>query len=151
MSRTALDQGKFRSAPHTADVAIRLTAATREGLFRALLRALGRLYVGRRVLEPLESAPLQIDGPTLEDLLVRFANEIIYLVDARAMLPLALHDAALTTGSGGFSLTADLPLGSLAKDGAGVDVELKAATYHRIKIVERRGGGALSATMVIDI
>jgi len=87
----------------------------------------------------------------MEDLLVSFGNEIIFLVDAHKLVPVCLDAVAVSTDrEAGLKLDAELALAPVDSR-VGVDAELKAVTYHRLEVRRTRNGAGLRTSLVIDI
>jgi len=133
---------------HTADVGFVVRAKSLPGLFywaaRGLLAELfeGPLPPGKEVRE------LRLRAPDPETLLVRFLNELIYLIQTQGQVP------------GGFSLRlvpereecglaaklSVLPFEAVADRFLG---EVKSATFHGLRI--EKEGGFYRASVVLDV
>jgi len=133
---------------HTADVGFRVRARSLPGLFywaaRGLLGAMferlpqrgdGQLHV-----------VLEADDP--ETLLVRFLNELIYLIQTRGRVPVALR-VRLTRGLEGCRLTAEAKAVPFERVAGAFLGEVKSATFHGLRIEKTETGYA--ATVVLDV
>ncbi len=133
---------------HTADVGFVVRARSLPGLFywaaRGLLAELfeGPLPPGKEV------RTLRLEAPDSETLLVRFLNELIYLVQTRGLVPSGF---TLGIGPGGegcklFARLLVLPFDAVAERFLG---EVKSATFHGLRI--EKEGGLYRASVVLDI
>ncbi len=138
-----------RPVDHTADVALHVWARDPEGLFRqAALGLLGLLTEISRV-RPAERIEVAIDGLDLEELLVGWLNEILYLSDLGRRRFAQVDRVRIAQAGDGYRLEAVL-LGEAfdpARHPAGTGV--KAATYHRLRIDPRAADG-YDLTIVLD-
>lgn len=135
----------YRTFEHTADVGLRIEAATLVELFAEAGRGLMSLIVEDvdRVGGD-ESRALALEAASLEDLLFDYLSEVLYLFDAEGFVPVRYE---LETD--GCRLRAVLGGGAFdpARDGGGLEV--KAITYHGLK-VERLGSG-YAAEVIVDV
>ncbi len=134
---------------HTADVALRVWARDREGLFRQAAFGLLGLLTERGCVRPAEPTAVAIQGLDLEELLVGWLNEILYLNDSGRRRFAQVDRLQITEVGEGFRLEAVL-LGEVFdprrhRVGAGV----KAATYHGLRIDPRAADG-YDLTIVLD-
>jgi SHS2 domain-containing protein len=124
---------------HTAEIELRVEAASLEQLFSEALRALAELLDGEKGGEP-DSHELSASAPDRATLLVEWLNELVYLAEARAFVPERVERIevgktdveALVRGRRG----ASRPL-------------VKAVTYHGLTLAEETGGWR--ATVVLDV
>ncbi|HPI93074.1 MAG TPA: archease [Deltaproteobacteria bacterium] len=111
---------------HTADTGMRVSSPTVEGLFveaaLALCDIMGALTPGKG-----ETAVVQVEGVDREDLLVRWLQEILYLVEVKGFR---------VAKAGLMELTDTDLRGELrgAYTGESLLVEVKAVTYHNLEI-----------------
>lgn len=86
---------------------------------------------------------MSLEGEAVEDLLVGWLNELIYLVNTRRWLPARVHQLSLE----GTTLRAELegaPLGE-----ARPALEIKAATFGGLAV--RREPDGWKATVILDV
>jgi len=133
---------------HTADVGFVVGARSLPGLFYWAARGLlAELFEGP--FPPgKEACELRLRAPDPETLLVRFLNELIYLIQTRGQVP------------GGFSLRL-VPRGEECGLEAKLSVlsfeavadrflgEIKSATFHGLRI--EKEGGFYRASVVLDV
>lgn len=111
---------------HTADTGMRVSAPTVEGLFTEAALALCDI-MGALTSTGEETVAVQAEGVDREDLLVRWLQEILYLVEVKGF---RVAEAGL------MELTDTDLRGELlgAYTGASLQVEVKAVTYHNLEI-----------------
>ncbi len=121
--------GSHRLLEHTADIGIEASAATPEGLFSEV--ALGLLEVlGGPTGTPCEERQVHLSGYDRGDLLVRWLNELLYLLEIGRFYPAAFaveeagpHELrALVNGE---------PFDPLRHR---IEREVKAVTYHQLQV-----------------
>jgi SHS2 domain-containing protein len=130
---------------HTADVGIRVKAATLPELFADAARGLFSVMVANLdVVRTSQEITFQLADRDVEDLLHDWLAELLYTFHVRRMV---LNEFDVTIGAGGLSATArGEPIDIGRHD---IDVEVKAITWHGFK-VEQHAGGWL-AEVIIDI
>lgn len=134
---------------HTADAALHVWARDREGLFRQAALGLLRLLTETARVEPAERTEVALEGLDLEELLVGWLNEILYLNDLGHRRFAQIDRVRIADAREGFRLEAAL-LGEAFDPGrhpAGVGV--KAATYHGLCIDPRAADG-YDLTIILD-
>lgn len=135
----------YRIIDHTADIAIELVAVDRPGVFVRGALAMFDLMYGLESIAKKESRLIVVQGDTPEDLLVAWLNEVLYVHAVDRLMFSGFTDANLSESS--FSARG---LGEKfdAKIHKG-EMEIKAATYHGLKLV-RRGRG-WTARIIFDV
>lgn len=141
---------KFRFLEHAADVKALLQGNTLEELFvNGALAVLclagipGKREDGRVVKR------VKIEAETIEDLLVAWLNEIIWLFYGKKFIPGIFSLHVNERNPSRRELKAEL---KGVPFNPGVDIiqsEIKAATYHRVNII--KNGGIFSAEVVFDV
>ena len=135
----------YEILPHTADIRIKATGASLEEFFVEMMRgmfAAAKVQPARNhAKENAKSREIQLTAPDKEVLLVDFLNEALYLGDTNKEI---YEDAK-------FSKFAEKEVeGELVgRPRESVGVQVKAATYHGLKIEEK--GGVYEATVIFDI
>jgi SHS2 domain-containing protein len=138
----------WKSSPHTADLAIEIESNDHAGLFHAAFEGLlGILEISLSALS--ESASITEHSLTekfcsLEDGLVDFLNECIYLMDAEELIPYKIHWLALKADS----LDAVLHCRDVSDEERSRVTHIKAATYSDLEIV--RVGNLFRAKIILD-
>jgi SHS2 domain-containing protein len=134
----------YRLTPHTADVGLSAWGDTLAEAFEHAARALVAVTYDPRTIRIREGRDVAVEADRPDRLLVRFLNEIVYLIDAEGFVPLR---ARVELGEG--SLTAQLR-GRVA-DGARPKrrgSHVKAVTYHGLDIDP---GPPVRVRVVVDI
>jgi SHS2 domain-containing protein len=132
---------------HTADIGLRVNAATPEELFIDSGRGFFSLIVNNLDdVKPRESIEIKVPGSKdeLDYLLVDWLNELLYLFDSRQLL---LDEFAVSLTD--FGLQATVRGESFDAARHRLEHELKAITYHGLK-VEKTAEGWL-AEVILDI
>lgn len=123
----------FELLEHTADAGVRARGATLEELFSSAAGGLYALSLGGAWPEPREELAFSISGQTREELLVRFLEELIFLLDTRSLAAASLSVRCAEKNrlevSGLFGRVE--PADRLR--------EVKSPTYHQLHIRRRDG------------
>ncbi len=131
---------------HTADIGIRVRTKSLEELFKeAALGLVKIMFSFKRDLFPVEErVTITIEAEDVEELLVTWLNEILYLFESRELafkdinfMELKLH-----------YLKAELDCFKVKNDE--VSCYIKAATYHGLS-VKKDEAGFYEATIIFDI
>ncbi|MGC8906616.1 MAG: archease [Desulfomonilaceae bacterium] len=134
----------WRVIDHMADLRIEARGESLPELFLNAAHALTVLLIGRVNVAPTESRELTLSASSIEDLLVEWLRELLFdhQVHGRVFVNaeiLNLSDAALK---------ARAEFGKVP-EGHPMQCEIKAVTYHGLKIVRR--GAAYVARIIFDI
>ena len=130
----------YRLINHTADLGIRVTAQDMPSLFREAGLALARI-IGAAGREKPESLEVSIEGIDHVDLLVRWLQELLYLIEVR-------HVRIAGIEIRGLSRTELNALVSCRCEDTPLAREIKAVTYHHLDIRPVEGG--LEASIIFD-
>ncbi len=131
----------FELIQHTADIRIRVAAATREELFVDALCGLMSIVDPHGVTSESMSSDIALDAPDATVLLVDFLNEALTLAHVGRAIYTDVSFQRLTDTSLAASLR------GVRVGGFGEDV--KAVTYHEAEVVVRDGNW--STMLVFDI
>lgn len=138
----------FETFEHTADIGIRIRAGDLATLFAEAARGMFSLIAADLdAVEPAEEMHFRIDGPDPAYLLFDWLNELLYTFDTQHLVFVEFDvrvDSPPVRG-----LTATARGSKLDPDRHKPDHEIKAITYHGLKL-ERVAGGWL-AEVVLDV
>ena len=142
----------FEFLEHTADLGVRITGASPRELVEEAVRAFYAV-----LLDPAASGavgdsverPVDLTSPDGEGVVVELLNELIYRFDAeKLLLPvLEVEEVDLKSGSG--RLRGRLRGERFDPARHALATEVKAATYHAIRIEE--AGGRLKIDVILDL
>jgi SHS2 domain-containing protein len=119
---------------HTADVALRIWARDREGLFRQAALGLLRLLTETASVQPVEHTEVALTGMDLEELMVAWLNEILFLHDVGRRRFAHVERLRIEEAGDGFQLAAALRGEPYDPQRHPSGVGVKAATYHGLSI-----------------
>ena len=136
----------FEFVPHTADLGLRLQGHSGEDLVRHAVEGFVHLMLAEPSAVRADTRlVIRVEGQSLEDLLVRLLNELIFLFDAKGFLP----REATAVNLGGAGLEAEIAGEPYDPSRHEIKAVAKAATYHDLRLVE--SGGTLAATIYFDL
>jgi SHS2 domain-containing protein len=135
----------YRTIEHTADIGIEVFAPTCSDIFVRSALALFDLIIGIDSIGRGLERPVRVEGDNLEELLVAWLNDLLYIYAVDGVVFSGFTDVRLEEGS--FSATA---LGEgFRPERHIVASEIKAATYHGISIVPE--GDGWKARVIFDV
>jgi SHS2 domain-containing protein len=138
---------RFRFLDHTADAKFQAFGRTLEEAFAsAVLATVSLMWEPEKVEKRLDH-PVSVRGRDLEQLLVQFLGEVIYLWETRAFLTAAAEDVIVEPFDDGYRLSA-LFRGDDRPEKYAVFGEVKAVTYNEMKIAL---GRPVTVQVVLDI
>jgi SHS2 domain-containing protein len=140
----------IRMLDHTADVGFEVVEApTLENLFDEARQALLMTVFE----EPPEGGKyedsVRLSAPDLETLLVRWINELVFLIQGDGFVPTGAEMRIEEAGEGDFFLEARLTGASLDLEGHGWQGEIKSATFHGLEVT--RGSSGWHARVILDV
>jgi SHS2 domain-containing protein len=135
----------YETFEHTADLGLRVRAPNPPELFAEAGRGLFSMIVTNladvRATEPLA---IEIEGTQLDYLLFDWLNELLYVFECRHLL---LSEFDVRIDATGLKATARGEAADPARHE--LDHEVKAITYHGLKVAQENGGWL--AEVIVDI
>jgi len=137
--------GTYEFFDHAADVGIRCRASSIGGLFEVAARALmewaGPAPDGRDSV----SLRVSLEAEDLEALLVRWLQEVLYVFNQRHLYFVAANSISVA----GTALQGELLAAPWDPSSCGEYQEIKAITYHQLRVREEKG--IWHASVILDI
>jgi SHS2 domain-containing protein len=136
--------GSYELIDHTADVGIRVKAASPDALFETAALALTELMTDAATVEPRLERSVELKEESLDLLLVCWLQEILYLMDTEGLVfsvfEVRIEGAALQATLRGESFNPEVhPRKS----------DVKAVTYHHLEVATH--GDRWEARVILDI
>lgn len=136
---------KYELLEHTADIRVRITAKDLAGLFTnaagALSDILAKVKRGRR--SPPKILTIKKTADSVGELLIAWLSELLSLSDARGLIFTGFRIKKLSEQQIEARVTGH------KKEDFHVKTEIKAATYHELKVEKIRSGWL--AEVVLDV
>lgn len=129
---------KYEYLSHTADLAIKGYGKNLPELFLNIVQGMYKKITQNYRTKPESHT---IEGETTEDILVNFLNELIYIIETEKKVLQKIKFKKIKKGKWEFS--------ALATPLLQEKIEIKAATYHDLKI--KKVNNHYEATVVFDI
>jgi len=139
----------IRMLNHTADVGFEIEAPTLESLFDEARRALIITIFEQPPERGEDEDSMQLSAPNLETLLVRWINELVFVIQGDGFVPVRADIEIREAGEGSFSLEARLAGAPLDLEAYGWQGEIKSATFHGLEVT--RGGESWQAQVILDV
>jgi SHS2 domain-containing protein len=136
---------KYRMLDHTSDIGIDVWGKTKKELFANATRALYDLMTILKKVEELEEMIIMAEGENIEDLLVNFLREALYLYNGKRWLIRKCEVMKLTATkieARLFGEPYNLQKHTIKK-------EIKAVTYHGMSVKKTPGGW--NAKVIFDV
>ncbi len=135
---------------HTADMGLRGWGPDEKTAICEAAMALFELMRGNETPKPEMTFDLEVEGHSLEELLVEFLNEIISIADLNEMEPVDIEGASLAPLGTGFRMIVKLRAAGRTGYGERNGSEVKAAAGYGA-YVRRRPDGTCVASCVVDV
>jgi SHS2 domain-containing protein len=135
----------FEIFEHTADIGLVARGATLEELFSNAAMGLVDLIVDPAGLQEERSLHLSVTAQDRDALLVRWLNELLYVLDTTGFVPKRTR-VTLEDETG---MAADLWGEQVNRDRHVLRRMVKAATYHGLRITQTHG--AWEARIILDL
>lgn len=138
---------RYRILPHPADGKFRAYGRTLEEAFGNAALATASLMWDWKEVDLRISIPVRVAGKDREQLLVSFLGEVIYLLETRDFLLGRVDGLKISAEAGDLVLEAVFR-GDAVSDRYEIHGQVKAVTYHEMKIEE---AGGFSVQAVVDM
>jgi len=122
---------------HTADVGIIVRGRTLEEMFEKAAYAMFDIMIYAERIEPIRKVKVSISSATLEDLLVDWLSELLYVFSTELFV-MGEFNVTIKKGEE-FSLEATCWGEIYKRRKHGLKTEIKAVTYHELEINEKEG------------
>lgn len=139
---------RITSFAHTGDVGFALEAQTLSELFDAAREALLAVLLASPPASGSEERTVRLSAPSLEVLLVRWLDEILYLAQTEGCLAAASTPTVAARGDG-WDLSATVAVEPYRPATAGALREVKAVTYHGLAVHHAAEGWR--ARVILDV
>jgi SHS2 domain-containing protein len=143
--RRSLVMKKYRIFPHTADLGLEIYGASRRDLFAHAAFAVYDLITDLDKVEGKESRTIFIEGEDQEDLLINYLREILYLYNGERWFVKDVRIDEMDSRRMKVSLSGE----PLDLDKHTIKKEIKAVTYHQVKVEEVKNGW--KAKVIFDV
>ena len=130
---------------HTADLAIRIFGNDLVGLYENAGRSLVHLMLAHEISGPGTPLQISLSGQDLPDLMVRWLNEILYLIEGERLVVTGLEVRSVTPRQIEATVNT-VPFDPEAHERL---TEIKAVTYHQIEVTKK--GNHWEARVIIDV
>ncbi|MEQ9619476.1 MAG: archease [Deltaproteobacteria bacterium] len=135
----------FKILDHTADIRVGISGKTFEELLKSAALGLMSLITDRESVEAAEKIGFEVEGENGEEILIRMLGEILYLHQAEKKVFRDIDIKLIATNK----LQAVLHGEKTDPRRHELELDIKAATYHNLKIVG--ANDRLMAEVVFDI
>ncbi|OGK11774.1 hypothetical protein A2954_04945 [Candidatus Roizmanbacteria bacterium RIFCSPLOWO2_01_FULL_37_12] len=144
-----IQHNKWRvvDSKNIADINIEIYGKNEEDLFKNILQAFTEVITKIDSIKEKEELSLKITGKNLEELILNFIDQLIYLKDASFML-FRNGKFKLMFTKEGYSLFA-LLTGQKITNGLPIKTDIKALTLHKFKVVKLKN--KFKVSLVFDI
>ena len=139
---------KFELLEHTADAGVRVFGESTEELFANAAVALFSLMAPATEAANGLAKTVSLTAQKLDELLIAWLNELIALFYAELFLP-AHFSVCLQEDGGTIRLSAELKGAPYVPGRDSVAMEIKAATYHGLRVAKTAGGYV--AEVIFDV
>jgi SHS2 domain-containing protein len=147
VERSAAGEMAVELFEHTADIGVRVSAATLEQLFAEAGRAVASLTIENvDAIALREAVTIELEAEDLEGLFVDWLRELIYRFETGHLL---LREFSIQLTGGNRRLCAECSGERADWSRHQPDHELKAVTYHQLRVVQTTTGW--EATVIFDI
>ncbi|RLB11590.1 MAG: hypothetical protein DRG39_03850 [Deltaproteobacteria bacterium] len=130
---------------HTADMGIIIKAADLKGLFKNAALSLIHIIMGKMPKGETEALMLNIKGEDLIDLMVNWLSEILYLVEGEKKIMTKVEVMSISSRD----ISAILSLVPFDEKIHEKEYEIKAVTYHQLKISQK--DNHWEASIIFDV
>jgi SHS2 domain-containing protein len=134
---------------HTADVGFELEAPTLEHLFDEARQALLMIVFEHPPQEGEDEDQVRLSAPDRETLLVRWLNELSYLIQDTGFVPARAEIEIRESARAGCALEARLAGAPFLPEEYGWQGEVKSATFHGLEVVD--SDDRLHARVILDV
>ncbi|MBW1782589.1 MAG: archease [Deltaproteobacteria bacterium] len=130
---------------HTADLGITVTGTSLEDLFKNAAQSMMQIMVKQQRVGKTSPFRLSVSGEDLPDLMVCWLGEILYLFEGERKVVISVDIDSITKSH----IDAMLRITPFNPKEHEILTEIKAVTYHQIKVAREKG--RWQARVIFDI
>jgi len=136
---------EYEYIEHTGDLGFKVYGETREALFVHGAKALFEVLVSPETVEEKEERAVTVEAGALDELMVSWLGELLYLFDTQGLLLKRFEITTLTENR----LEATVRGEPLDLQRHEIKTTIKAVTYHQLYV--REENGAWEAQVILDL
>jgi len=136
---------EYEYIEHTGDLGFKVYGQTREALFVHAARALFDVLVSPETIEEKEERDVTVEAGALDELMVSWLGELLYLFDTQGLLLKGFEIKTLTENR----LEAFVRGEPMDLQRHEIKTTIKAVTYHQLYV--REEDGAWEAQVILDL
>jgi len=145
MTKITIKRPDYTLLDHTADLGIRISGIDLKDLFENAGRALMHLMISFEPPEKTSSVKISLSGEDLEDLMVRWLGELLYLFEGENLVVTSVYIDSISQ-HGLRATLKTIPFDPLTQQ---TFSEIKAVTYHQIQVADK--GTFWEAKVIFDV
>jgi SHS2 domain-containing protein len=139
---------EFEIIDHTADIGIVAYGKTKREVFINAAKGMFEIIAGEnRDLKENFYAKIKLEAKSLEDLLIAWLNELLYISEVKLVILNKFKIKELSDGQ----IKAEVGGTKINHLSIRIKREVKAVTYHRLEIKKDEGSGLWRAQVIFDI
>jgi SHS2 domain-containing protein len=139
---------EFEIIDHTADIGIVAYGKTKKEVFINAAKGMFEIIAGEnRDLKENFYAKIKLEAKSLEDLLIAWLNELLYISEVKLVILNKFKIKELSDGQ----IKAEVGGTKINHLSVRIKREVKAVTYHRLEIKKDEESGLWSAQVIFDI
>jgi SHS2 domain-containing protein len=136
---------KYEYIEHTGDLGFKAYGASREEVFVNAARALFDVLVSPETIDEKEERAVTVEAAALDDLMVSWLGELLYLFDTQGLLLKGFEIRTLKDNL----LMATVRGETMDPQRHEIKTGIKAITYHQLYV--RQGNGVWEAQVIVDL
>jgi len=134
----------YKILEHTADIGFEAFGKSRDEVIATAVTALVSIITDPDKIDTKKNYKIEVTGDDWEQLLVRFLNEVLYIIDGESFLP-----AKAEVQTGAHHIIQATLYGEKRNESHDVRTDVKAITYHQLVFKKTEAG--YSIRVFVDI
>jgi len=149
LKKVQLSMKEFEILEHTADIGIIAYSRTKREIFVNTAKGMFNIIVGdnSNLINNNFSCKVTLKAKGLEDLLVAWLNELLYISETRLVILNKFYIKELSD----FQIEAEVEGIKINPPSVKIEKEIKAVTYHRLEIKKDEESGLWRAQVIFDV
>lgn len=143
-----MKKSPYEYLPHPADVRFRAFGNTTEEVFEHAALAMFDVIIDTSLIKPEKSVHVTIESRTLDELLYDYLSELLYLFEVEDIVFGHFNVDSISRTDSDFILMGQASGESIDLDRHSFDTEVKAVTYHQLKVIKEESG--YTAHVIVD-